>query len=152
MKTKFDIRPSSRVIKQIWSFNENVQTCWETYEVQMCSEFQENSLCLCKLSFFRIACLGDCWLNCWIGLRAFTAPEKSDIAFWLSLILYFFFRPFVLFQTGLRLLGCSRNFSSLNTFQRLPFQMFRCSRKFFAGMTQKVLSIYFPIGFSGTFL
>ena len=51
MKTKFDIRPSSRVIKQIWSFNENVQTCWETYEVQMCSEFQENSLCLCKLKY-----------------------------------------------------------------------------------------------------
>ena len=81
METKLDIRPSSRVIKQIWSFNENVQTCWETYEVQMCSEFQENSLCLRKLSFFRIACLGDCWLNCWIGLRAFTAPEKSDITF-----------------------------------------------------------------------
>ena len=75
METKLDIRPSSRVIKQIWSFNENVQTCWETYEVQMCSEFQENSLCLRKLSFFRIACLGDCWLNCWIGLRAFTAPD-----------------------------------------------------------------------------
>ena len=34
----------------------------------------------------------------------------------------------------------------------LPFQVFRYSRKFSAGTTQKVVFIYFPIRFSGNFL